>query len=608
VLVWFRYHLERLVGRRSLGLVVVMCGTLCAVALLGGLLARLAHPEHFTTYQSAVWWAVLRLSDTGYLSDEIDSLEIRGLSMALSIVGMAVTVGGIVAVVSQQMHRFLGALASGTTPVPFSRHTVLIGWNDRTPQLLSLFLASDSRPIVLLVEDIVHARSRLASLGLSPVELDRVILRAGFPYRPHELSRAGCARAEVVIMAASARAIAGDAEEDPRIVRTTYALSELLRDQNDERPIVALEIVERSLLPLVQSVLPRARVLASDRIVARVLRLVLQQRGLVAFAIDLLTPHSGLRIEACSFPELTGLPLGSLRRQVTGGRVLGVLSKEGNAWTSLDMMRDRVLCAGEKVMVFHDGTVRIEQPEDLDAPPMSMPMVPRSRRFEAKKRRILVLGWNEAGADVIGAFSHEPSGRYEVDVISRAPAAIREQAVLSHAWPGRVQVTHREADPLSVEFMPERELASYDRFLILADRSGNPETADVRSLAIAMALEQRFSSCKPGAYGVLELLQDNHAIPLPHFELITTPRIVAQVLESMTSVADRDNVLGLTLDHHMTFVTRAALAPNVSEELLAMELRHSGLALLSVIETPAGPVAVFAEPVRAPQGLVEIAL
>lgn len=272
------------------------------------------------------------------------------------------------------------------------------------------------------------------------------------------------------------------------------------------------------------------------------------------------------------------------------------------------MMRDRVLFTGEKIMVFHDGTVRLDEDQNPDAP-LSIPAIPRSRRFEARKRRILVLGWNEAGADVIGACSNEPSGRYEIDVLSRAPAALREQAVLSHSWPGRVQVTHREGDPLSIELMSERELASYDRFLILADRSGNPETADVRSLAIAMALEQRFSLCKTGAYGVLELLQENHAIPLPHFELITTPRIVAQVLESLASAADVDDVLGLTLDYHTTFVTRAAaIDRGASEDLVGMELRNHGMALLSLVDGDRGRLAVFAEPVRAPQGLVEIAL
>lgn len=409
-------------------------------------------------------------------------------------------------------------------------------------------------------------------------------------------------------MAASGRAIAGDAEEDPRIVRTAYALSEILAGVRAERPIVALEIVERSLVPLVHSVLPRARILASDRIVARVLRLVLQERGLMEFAIDLMTPHSGLRVEACSFPELTGLPLGAFRRRLTGGRVLGVLTKEGGAWSGLEMMRDRVLCAGEKIMVFHDGRVRLDEDQNPGAP-LSIPAMPRSRRFEPKKRRVLMLGWNESGADVIGAFSNEPAGRYEIDVVSRVPVAVREQAVLSHAWPGRVQVSHREADPLSIELMPERELAGYDRFLILADRSGNPETADVRSLAIAMTIEQRFAHCRSGAYGVLELLQENHAIPLPHFDVITTPRIVAQVLESLASAADMEDVLGLTLEHHTTFVTRAAqIGAQASEDLIGMELRNHGMALLSLLDTDDGRLAVFAEPIRPPQGLVEIAL
>ena len=84
--------------RGSPAMLVLLFLLLASIATFGALVAYVTPGQHFETPGAALWWAVLRISDPGYLSDDIPDLRIRVLSVILSILGMAVTVGGIVAV------------------------------------------------------------------------------------------------------------------------------------------------------------------------------------------------------------------------------------------------------------------------------------------------------------------------------------------------------------------------------------------------------------------------------------------------------------------------------------------------------------------------------
>lgn len=603
IVIWFRYRLEKLLLRGSVAFVFTLVCLLTVVALSGGALARALQPGDFTSYKQAVWWAILRLSDTGYLSDEVESWEIRVLSMMLSVIGMSVTVGGIVAIVSQVMNRTLSALASATTPVPYSNHTVILGWTDRTPELITHFLARNERPIVVLVDDLKRSSRDLAALGLSRSASERVVLRAGSPHRPHELGRAACARSKSVILAATARAIAGDSDEGPKLLKSVFALRVALKNAPPETPIVAVEVVDRALVPLVQSALPRARVLKSDRIVGRILRLSLQARGLIDWGVDLVTPDSGLRVESFAFDEFRGLSISDAERLVVGGRLMGALVRSPSGRARLITQANYVIGEKQRVLVCHEGGLEIQRGlPRLGLPPRTLVELGRPTLD------VLILGWNEAAADLIAALALEPLGRYRVDVIARTPARDREQEVLSQAWPGRVQVQHKEGEPMSIEYMSVDLLNNYDRFVVLADRGVAPDAADVRTLAVAMALEQRRRDLKSGAYIVVELLEEANELILPELEVAVTPRIAADVMESLACTEDAESALGMALDHQATFVSRVVEVPDfLLAEEVGPAVRARGGALLELRETSGRRLAVFAEPVLPPdEGLIEI--
>lgn len=591
-----RYLLERLLLQGSLALIVVLVLYQALLAFVGGAIAyTFDHPD-FPEYPKAVWWAVLRLSDTGYLGDEVADVRVRALSIVLSILGMSATVGGIVAIATQKLNVALSSWGSATVPVPFSGHTVLLGWTDRTLRLVLNFVESSQGRIVLLVPDVPAAKKALLSRGLTRRQLDRVVLRAGERHRPADLDRAGCRSAKCIVVPASG-SIGSETEGAARLLRALFALRERMRQGEGPVPTIAVELPDSALAPLARSALPGARQFQSDRVVGRLLRLLVQDRGLVECGIDLLTPHSGIRVEFLAIPALEGLTLAEADHWFSSGHLIGVVTRDAAGRRRLQLGPEATIGHGDTLCVFHEGEAKI-------CPATGAPG-PGALRLELKSEplNILVLGWNEAAPDFLAALAQEP-GRYSVSIIASGSLTERLGQLSEEGNLAGVQIEHRIGDPICVSWMPGDELAKFDRFVILASPAAVPELIDVRTLAIAFALEQRQSELRPTAYLVAELLDETSQVVLSRLDVALTPRIAADILESLVFAQDSDVVSELTAAQQPLFVVRVVPKPEGgSPGEWRSALRQAGLAYLGPVPGSHGtPRILCAAPAPGPGG------
>lgn len=578
---WIRYQLERWVLRGSLALVALMIVILATIAMVSALVAYSLPEQYFRSYPEALWWAVLRLSDTGYLSDDTGGLELRALSMMLSVFGMAVTVGGIVAIVTQFMNRGLRSLSSATTRVPFSGHVVILGFSDRTPRLLRNLLARGSFRIVILVETVDEAVQRRVNRAVPrALDRERIVLRSGSARRAAELEHAACSRARAVIFPASPMAVAGDPEAGPRILQAMLALGKVL--QNVEAPPqVAVEIVERSLAPMVSSALPTARVLQSDRLVARVFRFSLQGSGLVDFALDVIDPERGYRVQEFVLPALAGKTLGEAELSVGGGRLMGVLRTNAKGARFLETAGDTKIEEASPLLVFTDGRFSVQSEFQRES------TTGLSVAIDHQEWNVLVLGWNECASDLIAELNLEPAGRYAVDIVARVSVADREYEIQRMVARPRVKIRHFAHDPMDIDGDEEIELARYDRIVVLADRSVPPESADVRTLAVVLSLGERKSEMKTGSYVLVELLEEENTDVLGNIQAVVTAPLAADTLCSLAFSPDANDSLQMSLSHQLTFVTRLFEVPREvarNEFALAMALRERKLGYMHTFD------------------------
>lgn len=557
-------------------LVVVLSG----LALLGAVVARALPGTHFESYAEALWWSILRVSDPGYLSDDIPDLGIRALSVTLSVLGMAVTVGGIVAVVSQVLNSLLANLAAATTPVPFAGHVVLFGWTDRTPRLLRQLLKRPKIKVVVLLEKVgSHERHILSRTLPRGAASQRVVLRRGIPTRTRDLERAGCQSARSIIIPAAEEAVAGHPSAGAFALKSLLALRSLLAGSKGSRPLVVMEVVDRNLISLAEATLPGVRVLHSDRVISRVLRLGLQGPGLLSLADRIVRPDSSWGLSTLSADEHTGKTVGEVEENHRHGILLGAVVHRPQGKPTLHPDTQHRIAKGSELLVIHGPSPVLEG----DAPPPESLL----RHLEnPPPLHILILGWSEVIPDLIDELSLEQEARYKVDIVSEIPAKRRKRLLQSLPMAERISINHIVSKSLRLDSIEGLELGRYDRFLVPSDRSGLPGSSDARTLAFVLDLNQSSDVLKEGAYVTIELLEKEDLSLFPLVESIISPELIADVLISSALAPETHEALEKKLRLQQTYVTRVLpLEENsgVGLNQLRSALRLRNAALLDIV-------------------------
>jgi len=575
-------------------MLILLLLILAGVAVGGALVAYHVPGRHFASLGEALWWAVLRISDPGYLSDDIPDMRIRALSVVLSVLGMAVTVGGIVAIVVQTLNRILANLAAATTAVPFSDHIVLLGWTDRTPRLLEILLAAQREKIVVLIEEVgpVEIR-RLARTLPAASDHDRVVLRRGNPLRKEDLARAACADSKVVILAATAAASANDAAAGPRALKALLALRTVFSKKKGADPLVVVEVVDRSLVQLAEATLPDVRVLHSDQLISRAMRIGLQAPGMLREAPRMVRPHPEWIFTLADSTQPPGTRLHSLEVSADNKILLGVTRNEE--------LGPRLLIKGETRLKAEDRVVHLSTPRLFSLGNQRVDQDKLDALLVTRPLRILILGWNEVVPDLVAELGLEQSGRYVVDVVSPSSPKKRKAALSSLPRVERLELNQIQGNPSELQSVAGLDLSSYDRFVVVSDRTGSADTSDARSLAVVLELDRKRAAFRPGAYVTVELLEPEDLEILQGVDTVVTPQIIADVLASLALTSDSHESLQNILMLQATFVSRVIELPEHSswdEAELRQSLRGRGYALLQILPgIGARPRVLFAEPV-----------
>jgi hypothetical protein len=113
------------------------------ISLLGGILV-IPQGGEFEHVGSAIWWAFLRLTDPGYLGDDVGTWT-RIVSTLLTVTGYVVFMGTLVAILTRWLIAKMNDLERGLTPVTLKNHIVVLGWTSQTLPLLSELLGSTGR-------------------------------------------------------------------------------------------------------------------------------------------------------------------------------------------------------------------------------------------------------------------------------------------------------------------------------------------------------------------------------------------------------------------------------------------------------------------------------
>lgn len=520
------------------------------ISLVGGLLV-VPQGGEFDDPGSAVWWAFLRLTDPGYLGDDVGTWQ-RLVSTLLTISGYVVFMGTLVAILTRWLIAKMEDLERGLTPVTLKNHVVVLGWTSQTLPLLSELLGSSGRMrrflekhdtqklnLVVLSEEAsaeqVHELRNEPGIGR---RVRQIILRSGSAIQPDALHRVACLDAAAVIVPSAAYEAGSLITSDVETVKALLSIAAQARQYEAPLPFVVAEIQDIRKMPVVERAYPGAvEVVAGNATISRLMVQNVLHPGLSEVYNELLTAGEGNEIYVRGGETMAGLTLGELSSRRPDVIVLGLLRHQGQGWDiRLAAPSDTRIGTEDRVVVM------ARDYSETEADPKS-PLLPEISRGEAKRlargealasRRILLLGWNRRVPSLMAELASYGSMHPVLDIVSVVPMSEREHALARYVVGKPLEgYSHIEADYMVEDELRRINPASYDTILLLSsDRLSSGEEADARTMVGYLQLEDILAEATRRPQLIMELSDpDNRHLLYGHqSEMLISPMILSHIL------------------------------------------------------------------------------
>ncbi|WP_100638724.1 CASTOR/POLLUX-related putative ion channel [Marinobacter salexigens] len=545
-----KFFVERQLVKGAGFQLVVVGAFIGLISLIGGLLV-VPQGGEFDDPGSAVWWAFLRLTDPGYLGDDVGTWQ-RFVSTLLTISGYVVFMGTLVAILTRWLIAKMADLERGLTPVTLKNHVVVLGWSSQTLPLLSELLGSsgrmrrflekhDTQRLNLVVLSEEASAAQVHELRMEPGigrRARQVILRSGLAIQPDALHRVACLDAAAVIVPSTAYEAGSLISSDVETVKALLSIAAQARQHRAPLPYVVAEIQDVRKLPVVERAYPGAvEVVAGNATISRLMVQTVLHPGLSEVYNELLTAGEGNEIYVRGGETFAGLTLEEIATQRPEVIILGLLRHEKAGW-------DICLAAASGTLVESDDRVVMMARDysETEADPKAQTLSPIKRgeancavRGEGLEgRRILLLGWNHRVPSLMAEFASYGPGQPVLDIVSAVPTSMREHALSRYAAGQPPEgYSHIEADYMVEDELRRINPASYDTIILLSsDRLASGEEADARTMVGYLQLEDILAEATSRPQLIMELSDpDNRQLLYGHqSEMLISPMILSHIL------------------------------------------------------------------------------
>jgi hypothetical protein len=546
--------LERFLLQGPLARLAFIACVLLLLTFGAGLLAwEVAGP--FDSPWSAIWWAFLRLSDPGYLGDDVGGPR-RVIGTALIVLGYVLFLGALVAIMTQWLNATIARLQLGLTPIARNGHVVILGWSNLTPIIVRELLWSEER-----VERFLLLRgARRLHVGILADEVtpehrqelrDRLgedwderlfTLRSGTPLRQDHLRRVDVLHAGAVILPAPPVRDGATLSADGYVLKALMAVDAVARAEGLAPPPMVAEIQDARKAPLARRVYGGPlELLANDLMISRLVAQVVRHPGLSAVYRELLSEEQGNEVRVREAAGLEGLTFAEARERFPFAVLLGVVrQRAGHDVPHLSPADDFRLAAGDRCIVLC-GNERDAVPRD-SAPAPAVPLAALAAApapARPAERRLLLLGWNRKIPALVRELDSYAAESVALDIVARIDAEAQHRHLRAEdALPKRIHLRHFEGEKTSLADVGRLDLAGYDTVVILAsDWLESPEEADARTLLAYFVVRELLPREGGGPRVVLEVVEEENAalVPLrPGDELLESPLMTSYGLTQVT--------------------------------------------------------------------------
>ncbi|MEX1023495.1 MAG: hypothetical protein WD226_00335 [Planctomycetota bacterium] len=560
-----RFALERWLQRGLGHRLAIWAGMIVVLSLVGGLTAWAATSE-FPHAGSAIWWAFLRLSDPGYLGDDQGAI-LRTLSTGLTVAGYVLFLGGLVAVMTQWLVGTMRLLESGLTPISMQGHVVILGWTNRTPEIIARLVRSGERlehflerydvrrlAIVVLAEEVdAELRLELSQYLGRDYRARQIFLRSGNALEPEDLARLDITRAAAVIVPAADAALGGPGMSDTRVVKALLTLRRVLAGVA-RPPRVVAEVLDFERVPIVEATLSRPiEVVSSDDALGRLISQSVRHERL-SRVLEMLVARSGAQsvfVRDC--PELAGTHpvawnLGALPNAVA----LGAVRSAGNRRVAyLNPGPEFRLEATDSVVFLAPDYAACYPAPDARIPDLPPPSNARGSRIARREHKVLVLGFGSKLGALLIEFGECVGERFHVTIVSRASIETRDVWLDAFALPAeRILLEHVIGDTTRPKVLRSLELERFDRIVFLPSMSApTNEAADARTLMGYVVMRSILRELAAPPPVTLELIdpESERLVEGEDVMVLVSPHVSSHLLAQVTLRPELNSLYALLL-------------------------------------------------------------
>ncbi|MFE7598864.1 NAD-binding lipoprotein [Streptomyces sp. NPDC057494] len=456
---------------------------------------------------AAVW---RNTGQTMRLGGEVGPPLRVALSVLLALIALFY-VSTLVSLITTGLTDHLIALNRGRARILERGHTVVLGWSEQIPTVVSELVAARTdrrrRVVAVLADREKPAMEEDLQATVGATGRTRIVCRTGRPTDPAALGRVSPATADCVLVLPR-----DDPRDDAEVVKTLLSLAAAVGETDPVRVVAAVRD-DRYLTAARLAGGPRATVLDMDDIAARLVVDCARQPGLSHVHQELLD-FAGHEFHTVGEPGLPGRTFAEAARACPVSTAVGIVHGDGTV--ALNPPRTTPLLAGDALLVIAEDerSTRLSAtpaPHDPTAFPHEPPDVP------VRPERFLLLGWNRRAPRIVAqlALRTPPGSALDVVAEPRGATLAGIRAVAAASGPD-LTVLHRPGDPTLRETPDTPEPADYDAVIVLGPdhRPGHPDPDD-RTLVTLLHLRARERASGRRIPVVTEMTDDRSRLIAP---------------------------------------------------------------------------------------------
>jgi voltage-gated potassium channel len=125
--------------------------TVMFILILFGTIIHFVEPENFPSIFDGIWWAIVTTSTIGYGDFVPGTVPGRLIAMLLIFTGAGLVASYFVTIASSTVKKE-NAMIKGTVQVHWKHHFIIVGWNERSREIIKSYVAVHPNHSIVLID------------------------------------------------------------------------------------------------------------------------------------------------------------------------------------------------------------------------------------------------------------------------------------------------------------------------------------------------------------------------------------------------------------------------------------------------------------------------